>query len=255
MKVELTSDRQAWDTFVSNNPRASNYHRWPWLQVVEQTYGHKPFYLSAIEDDRIVGVLPLSLIDSRVFGRHLVSVPFFSYGGVLANTDQAIDALLTSATERGKELNVRHIELRQGHELSTAWTGVAPKVTMESELPANVDELLGRLSPKMRKRIRYSRNHGLEARWGGPEAITEFYPIFATNMRNLGTPVYPRSWFENICREVPGEIRILTIYDSGKPVAAGFISLFRGTVELPWAASIPEARDKFSTLLLYWSFC
>src|SRR6266567_4604690 len=103
MKVELTSDRQAWDTFVSNNPRASNYHRWPWLQVVEQTYGHKPFYLSAIEDDRIVGVLPLSLIDSRVFGRHLVSVPFFSYGGVLANTDQAIDALLTSATERGKE--------------------------------------------------------------------------------------------------------------------------------------------------------
>ena len=253
MNIDFHSPCETWDAFVAANPRARNYHRWTWLKVVEATYGHKPYYLAAVAGGTIHGILPLALIKSRLWGRSLVSVPFFSYGGVLADTDEATHALLKTAAELGVELGVRHIELRQGRELSTTWTGVAPKVTMEIDLPAAVDDLFARLSPKMRKRIRYASNHGLEARWGGAEVLHEFYRIFATNMRNLGTPVYPYSWFENICRAVPGGIRILIVYDTGKPVAAGFISLFRDTVELPWAASLPESRDKFSTLLLYWS--
>jgi hypothetical protein len=36
-------------------------------------------------------------------------------------------------------------------------------------------------------------------------------------------------------------------------VTGALTSSYRGTLELPWAASLPESRDKFSPLLLYWT--
>jgi serine/alanine adding enzyme len=253
LKVENFKDAAKWDAYVASMPQASNYHRWVWGQVVEQTYGHQPYYLAVTEGSEIRGVLPLVSIRSRIFGKSLVSVPFSTYGGVLADNPEAAAALTKSAEELGRELGVRHVELRQGDPLETTWVDVAPKVTMEVELPDTVEELSARLSPKMRKRIRFAAKNGLEPEWSGGEAIADFYSIFATNMRNLGTPVYPRSWFENICKAMPDGVRILTLREEGKAVASAFVTLYRDTVELPWAASLPESREKFSPLLMYWT--
>jgi hypothetical protein len=73
-------------------------------------------------------------------------------------------------------------------------------------------------------------------------------------MRNLGTPVYPRSWFENLCRCAPASTRIVTLWDGPKPVAGAFLSSFRETMEAPWICSLPEARKSYSSVLLYWAF-
>ena len=253
MNVEICHDAALWDSYVGSVPEASNYHRWGWRAAIEETFGHKAYYFSAMDNGHIKGVLPLVHIKSRIFGHFLVSVPFFSYGGVLATTPYAAASLTRAAERLALEVGAQHIELRQGSEFSTAWTDLAPKVTMEVKLPGTVQELSERLSSKMRKRIRFARKNGLEPQWGGPEALAYFYPVFATNMRNLGTPVYPRNWFENICHRFPGQIRILTLLEHGRPVASAFVSIFRDTVELPWAATLPESRDKFSPLLLYWT--
>ena len=253
MNVEICTDPVRWDAYVTSAPEASNYHRWHWRNAIEETFGHKAYYFNAVANGSITGVLPLVHIKSRIFGHFLVSVPFSSYGGVLATTPDVAASLTASAEELAREVGAQHVELRQGNELSTAWTSLAPKVSMEVELPGTVQELSERLSPKMRKRIRFARKNGLEPEWGGPEALSYFYPVFATNMRNLGTPVYPRSWFENICRNFPEQVRILTLLEQGKPVASAFVSIFRDTVELPWAATLPDSREKFSPLLLYWT--
>lgn len=253
MNVEICNDPSRWDSYVSSMPEASSQHQWGWRYAIEETFGHKAYYLSATDNGSFMGILPLVHIKSRIFGNSLVSLPFFSYGGVLASTSCAAASLIDAAERLAHDVGAQHIEMRQGSELSTAWTDRAPKVTMEVELPVTVQELSDRLSPKMRKRIRFARKNGLEAKWGGPEALAEFYPVFATNMRNLGTPVYPRSWFENICSRFPNDIRILTLVENGRPMASAFISIFRETVELPWAATLPESRDKFSPLLMYWT--
>ncbi len=253
MKIEICDDPSRWDAYVASIPEASSHHRWGWRDAIEETFGHKAYYFSAMDSGHIKGILPLVHVKSRIFGNSLVSLPFFSYGGVLASTSCAAASLIDAAERLAVEVGAQHIELRQGSEFPTTWTDHAPKVTMEVELPGTVQELSERLSSKMRKRIRFARKHGLDPQWGGPEALVNFYPVFAANMRNLGTPVYPRSWFENICRRFPGEIRILTLLEHGRPIASAYVSIFRDTVELPWAATLPESRDKFSSLLLYWT--
>ena len=254
MTSGICIDQGVWDDYVDRSATASNYHRWAWRQAIEGTYGHRPYYLAATEDGRVQGVLPLFHIKSRLFGTSLVSVPFFSYGGVLASTDAARDSLLETAAGLGRELKVERIELRQGTPSESGWQESSSKVTMEIPLPGRPEELWKRLSTGMRNKIRNGMKHGLRAEWGGLAEIDHFYPIFAANMRNLGTPVYPKAWFQNVFRCAPESVRILTLWDGLDAVASAFLVGFRGTLELPWSASLAESRKKYSQVLLYWTF-
>src|SRR4026209_1395054 len=73
-----------WDRFVRTQPDASGYHLSGWRGVFEGAFGHETAYLAAREEGAIVGVLPLVVFRSRVFGNFAVSLPFVNYGGVLA---------------------------------------------------------------------------------------------------------------------------------------------------------------------------
>lgn len=253
LKVELASQAEPWDHYVEATAPDSLYHRWAWKEIIEESFGHRAFYLAAIGDGEIAGVLPLVQMRSRLFGNFLVSVPFSSYGGILADTSDARDSLLFRAMDLGRELGARHIELRQTRADALPWQCASSKVTMEIDLPATADEYWKRLSSGMRNKIRQAQRHNLIIEWGGAEAVPAFYDIFAINMRNLGTPVYSRTFFENQLRHLPDHIRILTIRDANKPVAAGFLTAHRTTFELPWSASLPESRKKYSHVLMFWA--
>lgn len=254
MKVEICKDSANWDAYVDASPQANNYHRWIWREVIQDTYGHEGYYLAASDNGKLQGVLPMILINSRLFGRSLVSVPFFSYGGALATTVEAHQALLAEAVKLGRELGTDRLELRHGMgDGNSGWHDASGKVTMLVRMPAKPEELWNGLSTGMRNKIRSARKRGLSSQIGGIEMLDVFYRIFATNMRNLGTPVYPRSWFENLCRRNPETVKILTVLDEGQPVASGIVSLFRDTVEWPWSATMSEARRKYAAVFLYWS--
>ncbi len=106
----------------------------------------------------------------------------------------------------------------------------------------------------MRNKIRQGQKHNLRAEWGGLEAVPTFYQLFAANMRNLGTPVYAREFFENQIRRLPDRIRIVSLWDGATPVAAAFLTANQRTLQLPWSASLPQSRKKYSQVLMYWSF-
>jgi FemAB-related protein (PEP-CTERM system-associated) len=251
--VKPCSQPDSWNDFVIRTPAASNYHGWFWKTVIEETYGHPTHYLAAYRGDVIEGVLPLVEMKSRLFGHFLVSLPFFNYGGLLASTAEARQALAARAAELASELGVRHVELRQGDETSLGWPSVAAKVAMVVPLPKTAEELWNGLSSRLRNKIRGARKHAFEIRWGGPELVGDFYKVFAVNMRNLGTPVYPQSWFESVFKHAGDSCRLLTLWEGKEPVAATIASVFRDAVELPWIASLPQERKHNSTVLLYWT--
>jgi FemAB-related protein (PEP-CTERM system-associated) len=250
--AKICEDPVLWDSFVESMPEASNYHRWIWRRAIEDTFGHKGYYLAA-GDGGIQAVLPLFCVRSRMFGSSLVSVPFFSYGGVLDRSAEARDVLLSLAIDLANQLNVPHIELRQGNPIDIKWRETASKVTMEMQLPPGSEELWNSLNTGMRNKIRNGRKQGFRIQWGGVEDVRHFYPIFAANMRNLGSPVYPRSWFENMCRSCP-EVRVLSLWDGGQAVASAFLVGSGQTLEVPWSASLPESRKKYAPVLMYWTF-
>ena len=254
LRVEVCENPASWDHYVESRPEAYSYHRWGWRQVIEEAFGHKPYYLSASADGELSGILPLFSVRSRLFGNSLVSVPFFTYAGVLADSVPVAQALLNEAEKLAQSLGVRHVELRQSRELDCTWHRSTSKVTMQVSLPATADELWKQFSTGLRNKIRKGQKSNFKIQWGGAEAIQDFYGVFAANMRNLGTPVYPRKWFEKICEHFPEQTHVMTISDEDRVVAGAFLSSYRETLELPWSASLPDTRKKYSHYLMYWTF-
>src|SRR5688572_11825346 len=112
MQVEVSSDvPEDWDAYVNGHPASTAYHRAAAVEVGRAAFGLKTFYLSARAGNRrLVGVLPLVEQSSLLFGRFLVSVPFFTYGGVLSDDSEAAAALAKTSASLARERKADHVE-------------------------------------------------------------------------------------------------------------------------------------------------
>jgi len=93
VRLMHAEDVARWDAFVSACPEATFFHRAGWKTVIERAFGHRTHYLLAQRDGIIVGVLPLTEVNSCLFGHSLVSNVFCVYGGIAAADDAARAAL------------------------------------------------------------------------------------------------------------------------------------------------------------------
>jgi serine/alanine adding enzyme len=254
MKVEEVSlvDATIWDEYVVGHPQASGYHLMAWRRVIEETFGHRTFYLMAKDEQgQIQGVLPLVFLSSRIFGCFLVSLPFVNYGGVLADNAASQDALLGCAIDLAKKLGAGHIELRHEQLPGLEWPNKQHKVSMRLDLAEEFGVLWKKFPAKLRAQIRRAEKEGMTFRLGGDDVLEDFYAVFSRNMRDLGTPVYGRAFFAEILRTFPESSRIGVVYLKDQPVAAGFLYAFRRVLEIPWASSDRRYNRLAPNMLLY----
>jgi len=245
------SDRVQWDAFAGSHPSATGYHAWAWRDVFTQTFGHECVYLMARAGSagRVTGILPLVFIKSRIFGRSLTSLPFVNYGGVVSDSDVTARALLDAAREAAAARKVGHIELRHTDRQFADLPVKQHKVSMRLPLQPGMWDVIDR---KVRNQIRKAEKSELTVERGGAELVAEFYTVFARNMRDLGTPVYSRTLFENVLRTFPDLAKILVVRLKGQPVAAGLTFRSGAMIEVPWASSIRDYNNLCPNHLLYW---
>jgi len=244
--------RDDWNRYVESNPAASIYHCSEWKELIKQTFGHTGYYFAARNSDgRITGILPLIRLSSRLFGDFMVSMPFFNYGGAVADHPQIEQLLMQAAADLAADLGVRHVEyrddvMRHGYPVRTE------KVNMILPLPRNHEALWQDFSPKLRAQIRRPQREQPQILQGGEEYLDDFYSVFARNMRDLGTPVYPRSFFRHIFNRFPDACHIMVVRHDSRPVAAGFLIGHRDTLEIPWASTVRDVNHLSMNMLLYW---
>jgi FemAB-related protein (PEP-CTERM system-associated) len=253
VRAVTDTERAVWNAFVAATAGASIYHRYEWRDVVRDVFARETTYLAAFEGERIVGVLPLVRLKSPFFGDFLVSLPYFNYGGVLAASAAASEALIAEAALLGGRLGVSHIELRHRANLAASLPSRTDKVTMLLKLPATAEEFSKSVGWKVRGQVKQAQKSGAVGASGGAELIPEFYAVFAENMRDLGTPVYPQRFFERIVAAFPAETRLFVVRQGGAPVAAAFLIADGTTLEIPWASSLRRANSSNVNMLLYFN--
>ena len=250
---ELREPGPKWLQYTERNPESCSSHDPRWGKVFHEVFGHRPVYLQAESADKIQGVLSLVIISSWLFGRFAVSMPYLNHGGICASSSLARDALLLKAVELVREFKGRWLELR--HEAPLDWSLPVRqhKVAMRLELPKGPEVLFRSFPGKLRSQIRRAEKEGLAVRSGGLEEVEGFYRVFSRNMRDLGTPVYQKMFFEKVMEVFSERARILTVYDSSYPVASALVVGFKDRLEIPWASSIREYNRLGVNMLLYWS--
>ncbi|MEO8443854.1 MAG: FemAB family XrtA/PEP-CTERM system-associated protein [Gammaproteobacteria bacterium] len=243
----------AWDAFAHSAPGATLYHQTAWQRIFALEFGWDTHYLEARGQEGLEGILPLVRLRSRLFGDFLVSLPYVNYGGVVAQTEAADRLLTEAAVDLAGSLGVSHMELRELRPRAATWPARTDKVGMQATLAGTEEAHWSTLPSKLRSQIRRPQKAGATTRIGGAELLPAFYAVFARNMRDLGTPVYARSFFTTVARELPEFVDVVIVELAGKPVAAGFLIHFAGRTEIPWASSLRSVNRLGVNMLLYWA--
>jgi FemAB-related protein (PEP-CTERM system-associated) len=251
-----------WDDFVLTNPSGTFFHLLRWRDIVSRSFGHEPFYLYAEENGQIVGVLPLFLVKSLLFGKSLVTVPLGVYGGVVGACHAAERFLFQAAVELARKLRVRYIEVRGNpftKDSVRRSVGGEPDglqrsdlyVTFQREIDSDPEINLSRIPRKQRRMIRQGQKHGLRSVMD-ENRLRDFYTVYAESVRNLGTPVYSYRYFQQLTKVMGDACRVLLVEHQEKTIA-GVLTFFYKDQMLPYyGGSLPAYRDLAPNDFMYW---
>ena len=245
-------DEQSWEDFVARTHGASFFHRPGWNRAVARACGHDTLNLGAWRDGRLIGILPLTHIRSRLFGDALVSVGFGVYGGIVTEDDEAAHALAFAAARAGDRVRVGHIELRHEGPSSLAWH-------VRSDLYATFRRKISALDEANLKAIPRKKRADLRKAIDNPRLridaesdLKTFFRIYAESVRDLGTPVFPRELFAAIKSEFGALVEISAAIGPDGPVAAVMSFYFKDKVLPYFGGATPAARPLHAYDLLYW---
>lgn len=241
-------------TWASPQIAEAAQHGLLWQTALAQGLGHLPYFLEASLAGRTVGVLPLAFVQSPLFGRFLVSLPYVNSAGVAAADEQAAHELLNAATSLADRLNVRYLEVRQEQPLthSSLQHKNDSKVLMRLALPSSSEQLWNSFKSKLRSQIRSGERHAFAVTWGSHECLDSFYDVFSRNMRDLGTPVYSRRFFDAILTQFAGRAELCVLKLERQAVAGALLIHGSHASEVPSASSLRQFNSTNANMVMYW---
>jgi FemAB-related protein (PEP-CTERM system-associated) len=239
------------EAFLARQAAATPFHRPAWLRAVERGCGHRPYLLIAETLGRIGGYLPLSHVRSPLFGSALVSTGFAVGGGILADDEASACRLADAAVDLARQLDCPSVELRGGA-TPAGWRrcdGVYAGFLRE--LPSGDEEILKSIPRKQRAEVRRALDFCLDVEAGRDAG--RHYRVYAESVRNLGSPVFPRSLFEAVLDGFGADADLLTVGRNGRPLASVLSLYFKGTVFPYWGGGTAEARPARANELMYYA--
>ena len=158
------ADSARWNEFVFACPGATFFHRIEWRGIMRDVFRHRTHYLLAERDNRIVAVLPLAEVKSRLFGHALTSLPFAVYGGIAGDDADAVAALEAAADDLARKAGVQHLEYRNLSARHTDWPRQDVYFTFRKEIFPDEEANMAAIPRKQRAMVRKGITAGLVAR-------------------------------------------------------------------------------------------
>jgi len=244
------ADFPRWDEFVFRHPLGTCFHQTAWRKTIESTFQFRPYYLTVLEDGELQAVLPMFLVENWMMGRVLISSPFAVYGGILALTDAAKERIRDEVVALATKLSVQHVELRNtDEEQRLGFSPVDRYLTYTQTVRRQAgEELLAELPKKTRNMVRKSLKSPFASRIA--EGLDGFYELLSRNYRRLGTPIFPRQYFQTLLEEFgPKGADVREILIDGEVAAVSLNLFFRDQMHTYYAAShtgfLPLAPNNF----------
>ena len=256
LRTEWASDPPSdWDAYVCAHANGHAFQTAAAVMIGSRAFGLPVYFVTARGDGgRLRGVLPLVEQTLIPWTRCLVSLPFCTYGGPLADDEEALGALVQAGEQIAQQRRVARLIVRHVGELpSIPYPPSLDKVSMVLPLPDTTEELARRLGSKLRSQIKRSDREKPGSVVGGAELIGDFFMVFSNVMRDLGTPVYPRRFFEAVLGALGDQASVMVLYLNKTPVSAAILVHWRDTLKVPWAATLHSLNPMSINMRLYWN--
>lgn len=251
LDLSKSAESEAWDQFVQAHSKGTAFHLTAWGRAIEKGLQHPVYYLGAWSGSDLVGALPLTNVKTKLFGNALISNAFAVQGGPLAYQQDIEQRLDDAAWELAQKLGASSLEYRHDQKTRPSWPSKSETyVTFKRALSENSDDNMKAIARKQRAEVRKSLEKNLQV--SIQDHTNEHFPVYAQSVRNLGTPVFPKRWFEALLWAYGKDADVLTVTSEGKPVAS-VLSLYYADQVLPYyGGGTHEARALRANDHMYW---
>jgi len=252
MNIELLKkeDESRWDEFVFRSERATYCHLLGWRDVIKESYNHQDLYLVAKDGKEIHGILPAFIIKHPLFGKKIISLPFFTYGGIIGQNQKAYRLLIEYLKQYLKENRYDYFEMRSLTEDKTLKAELN-KVTFLIDLRVGANNIWQRMDKKLRNQIRKAKRSNFQFGIGN-EHLSDFYELYQKTMKRVGTPVHSFNFFQKVVEQFPEAVNIFIARFESKIISALFFFNFKDTAINLWGASDEKFWKLNPNNFLYW---
>jgi FemAB-related protein (PEP-CTERM system-associated) len=246
-----TGDEQQWDDFVLAHAGGTFFHLSGWKRVIKQAFRHPTHYLIAQRGGMVTGVLPLTHVKSLLFGSSLISNAFAVRGGPIAADEESLRALEREAMRLMQALAVPVLELRDFSVGRADWTSRSDLyATFRREIAPSIERNLKLIPRKQRAMVRKGIRNELHTQID--DTVDRLHRVYSESVRNLGTPVFAKSYFQILRKEFAECSDIVTVVHNGEAVASVLNFYFRDEVLPFYGGGRRAARSLAANDFMYW---
>lgn len=202
---DLEPEDPRWAEFTAGHPQAVPYHHPSWVRVLREAFGYSNATLGCADSaGRLCGILPLVEKKSILSGLRLSSLPHTPVAGPLASDANSLRTLLSAATERVDQGQVRWLQLKvSGAVLDVPmngfnWLEWDPAYVLD--LPGNPEDMRfgnSRRHGAISRAVRKAARLGVTVRpASSPADVRRWYRLYLETMRAHSTPPRPLRFFE-----------------------------------------------------------
>jgi FemAB-related protein (PEP-CTERM system-associated) len=247
-------DCASYDNYVSTHTQGTAYHYSAWLKSVRDAYGHDSTVALLRDQQQLIGVAPLVNF-ARPFGRpYLCALPYCDVGHLLADSSEAAQQLQAHIIQYAQAKSypqVLHRAIQHATTLDESWLQ-GKKVAMKMPLQDSAEKQMASYKSKLRSQIRKAEKNGLTFKGSqGTDLLDDFYTVLAHNMRQLGSPVHKKAWYQAILTHYQARFCMGVVYHEDIPIGAGLILLHPQLCSIPWASTLSEYNQLAPNMMLY----
>ncbi len=245
--IQDTAARAAWAGYVQQASGASLFHHPHWCDAVECVFRHRPLHLLATRGEQTVGVLPLMEVNSLIGGRLHVSVPYGTYGGLLADDNEIAAALAARAAEVAQARGARVLELRSAIASAPGFDALPGYLGFRRALPDDPDDVPALVPKRARAAARHARDRDgicveqvtstAQEQWHTSLGLV--WQLYCRSMRRLGSINYPYRFFAELIARLDERAWVTVAWRGSRPVAGTLTFVFRDTV-MPYILGVDE---------------
>ena len=232
--IKILDDKDSLWQEIYSLKNYSIYHTKEWKSLVEESFNHTAYYLSALSDGRLLDVLPFFLIKKTGLGAKLISTPYESCHGAFLSMDKDVHRnLIERAIDYGKNTKVKYVEIRSKNPVDILkeynFEEFSPFITTEISLKT-VDQNWNSLSAKHRRNVRNAQKKGVRVKSASNISDMEtFYKILRHHYKSIGVPFFNNKFFCKIWQKlIENDRGSLLITEFENKIIGGHLLLHSG---------------------------
>lgn len=244
-----------WDEFLLTQETGVFFHSSYWARVLHDTYGYKPLYFTAFDQEKLKALIPVMEIQSIFTGKRGVSLPFSDYCEILISEQVDFCYVMDALVEYGKRARWKSIELMDGRYFPEKTLFCSFYYGHVLNLKKDLDMLLLTFSNNTKRNIRKALQQDvIVTRDDSMDSIKEFYHLHCMTRKRHGIPPQPYKFFENIHKHVfmSGHGFVMLASCRGKVIAGAMYFNYDDQAIFKFGASDYSYRHLQANSLVMW---